>query len=138
MAMLINTSVLSLTTQNKLGQTQNNLSKAVTRPFTGLRINGAADDAASLAISEGLTAQIRGIDQAQRNANDAISTVQIADGSLQEVTTLLQRSRELSVELASDLNNASARKSLNDEVTPILAEIGRLAASLIRSTRHQA
>jgi flagellin len=82
MTIFVNTNVLSLTAQNKLGQTQNNLSKAVTRLATGLRINGAADDAAGLAISERLTSQIRGIDQAQRNANDAISTVQNADGSL--------------------------------------------------------
>ena len=134
MAIIINTRVLSLTTQNKLGQTQNKLGKAVTRPFTGLRINGAA----SLAIGEGLTAQSRGIVQGQRNANDAISTVQTVDGSLQEVTNLLQRSCESSVESASDLNNAGAGKSLNDEVTPNLAEIGRLAASLIRSTSNQA
>ena len=89
MALFINTNVLSLTAQNKLGQTQSNLSRAVTRLSTGLRINSAADDAAGLAISERLTAQIRGIGQAQRNANDAISAVQTADGSLQEVTNLL-------------------------------------------------
>lgn len=127
MAIFINTNVLSLTAQNKLGQTQNNLSRAVTRLSTGLRINSAADDAAGLAISERLSAQIRGIGQAQRNANDGISALQTADGSLQEVTNLLQRARELSVQAASDSNNSSARKSLNDEVTTILAEIGRLA-----------
>ena len=74
-----------------------------------------------------MTAQIRGIGQAQRNANDGISALQTADGSLQEVTNLLQRARELAVQSASDSNNASARKSLNEEVTTILAEIGRLA-----------
>lgn len=127
MALFINTNVLSLTAQNKLGQTQSTLSRAVTRLSTGLRINGAADDVAGMAISERLTAQIRGIGQAQRNANDGISALQTADGSLQEVTNLLQRARELAVQFASDSNNASARKSLNEEVTTILAEIGRLA-----------
>ena len=127
MSLFINTNVLSLTAQNKLGQTQDSLSQAVTRLSTGLRINGAADDAAGLAISERLTAQIRGLNQAQRNANDGISALQTADGSLQEVTNLLQRARELSVQAASDSNNAGARKSLNSEVTTILSEIGRLA-----------
>ena len=105
MALFINTNVLSLTAQNKLGQTQSTLSRAVTRLSTGLRINGAADDVAGMAISERLTAQIRGIGQAQRNANDGISALQTADGSLQEVTNLLHRARES----ASDSNNASVR-----------------------------
>src|SRR3972149_6499320 len=105
MALFINTNVLALTAQNKLGQTQDALGRAVTRLSTGLRINKASDDAAGLAISERLTSQIRGLGVAVRNANDGISVLQTADGSLQEVTNLLQRARGLAVQAASDSNN---------------------------------
>ncbi len=127
MALFINTNVLSLVAQHSLGRTQSSMDRTVERLSTGLRINRASDDTVGLAISERLTAQIRGITIAVRNANDAISALQTADGSLQEFTNLLQRARELAVQAASDSNNVLDRSSLADEVNQILSELDRLA-----------
>jgi flagellin len=106
------------------------LQKSIQRLSTGLRINGAVDDAAGLAISDRLTAQIRGLNQAVRNANDGTSALQTADGSLNEVSNLLQRARELAVQSANDSNSASDRSSLNAEVSSILAELDRLSGTV--------
>ena len=127
MALIINTNVSALNAQRNLSKSQMGLNNAIKRLSTGLRINGARDDAAGLAISDRLTAQIRGLNQAARNANDGISALQTADGSLQEVANLLQRARELSVQSANDSNTADDRTSLNGEIDNILAELDRLA-----------
>ncbi len=127
MSIAINTNVAALNAQRNLGNTQNNLQKAIQRLSTGYRINSAADDAAGLAITDRMTAQIRGLDQAVRNANDAVSTVQTADSSLQSVTDLLQRARELSIQSANDSNSSGDRQSLQNEASSIVAELDRLA-----------
>ena len=130
MGLTINSNIASLIARRNLTNAQNGLDKAIARLSTGLRINSAADDAAGLAISDRLTAQIRGLDQAQRNANDGASALQTADGALGEVSNLLQRARELSVQSANDSNSSSDRSSLNAEVGSILAELDRLAGTV--------
>jgi flagellin len=109
MALTINTNVASLNAQRNLGVSQSNLAKSMQRLSSGLRINSAKDDAAGLAISDRMTAQIRGLNQAARNANDGISLAQTAEGALQETTNILQRMRELAVQGANDTNDASDR-----------------------------
>jgi flagellin len=126
-SLTINTNVAALNAQRNLGKTQGNLQLAIERLSTGFRINSAADDAAGLAITDRMTAQIKGLDQAVRNANDGVSTLQTADSSLQSVTDLLQRARELSVQSANDSNSSSDRQSLQSEVGSIVAELDRLA-----------
>jgi flagellin len=130
MALIINTNISALTAQRNLTRAQSGLEKSIQRLSTGLRINGAADDAAGLAISDRLTAQIRGLNQAVRNANDGVSALQTADGSLNEVSNLLQRARELAVQSANDSNSSSDRASLNAEVSNILSELDRLAGTV--------
>jgi flagellin len=127
MALTINTNVASLNAQRNLGRSQGSLNKSMQRLSSGLRINSAKDDAAGLAISDRMTAQIRGLNQASRNANDGISLAQTAEGALQESTNLLQRMRELAVQSANDTNSTSDRSSLNDEVTQLKAELDRIA-----------
>ena len=127
MALTINTNVASLNAQRNLGASQSNLNKSMQRLSSGLRINSAKDDAAGLAISDRMTAQIRGLNQATRNANDGISLAQTAEGALQESTNILQRMRELAVQSANDTNSASDRSSLNDEVGQLKAELDRIA-----------
>src|ERR1044071_3982993 len=130
MALIINTNIPSLTAQRNLTKAQTQLQTSIQRLSTGLRINSAKDDAAGLALSDRLTAQIRGLNQAVRNANDGVSALQTADGSLTEVSNLLQRARELAVQSANDSNSASDRSSLNSEVSNILAELDRLATTV--------
>jgi flagellin len=130
MALIINTNISALTAQRNLTRAQGGLEKSIQRLSTGLRINNAADDAAGLAISDRLSAQIRGLNQAVRNANDGVSALQTADGSLNEVSNLLQRARELAVQSANDSNSATDRASLNSEVSNILAELDRLASTV--------
>jgi len=127
MASVINTNVSSLNAQRNLGASQKGLSTSLQRLSTGLRINSAKDDAAGLAISERMTSQVRGLNQAARNANDGISLAQTAEGALSQTTDLLQRMRELSVQSANDTNTSSDRQALQDEVTQISAEIDRIA-----------
>ncbi len=127
MAMTINTNIASLNAQRNLGKSQGSLNEALSRLSSGLRINSAKDDAAGLAISNRMTAQVRGLDQAARNANDGISLAQTAEGALQESTNILQRIRELAVQSSNDTNTASDRSSLNDEVTQLKAELDRIA-----------
>lgn len=127
MALTINTNVASLNAQRNLSASQSNLNRSMQRLSSGLRINSAKDDAAGLAISDRMTAQIRGLNQAARNANDAISMAQTAEGALQESTNILQRMRELAVQSANDTNTTSDRKSLQAEVSQLTSEINRIA-----------
>ena len=127
MAQVINTNVTSLNAQRNLNSSQNSLQVSLQRLSSGLRINSAKDDAAGLAISERMTSQIRGLNQASRNANDGISLAQTAEGALSESSTLLQRIRELAVQSANSTNSASDRASLNSEVSQLLAEMQRIS-----------
>lgn len=127
MALTINTNVASLNAQRNLGTSQTALAKSMQRLSSGLRINSAKDDAAGLAISDRMTAQIRGLNQAARNANDGISLAQTAEGALQETTNILQRMRELAVQSANDTNTSSDRSSLQAEVSSLISEIDRIA-----------
>ena len=128
MASVINTNISSLTAQRNLGMSQTSLATSMQRLSSGLRINSAKDDAAGLAISERFTTQIRGLSQAARNANDGISLAQTAEGALAEVTSNLQRIRELAVQSANSTNSASDRSALDLEVQQRLAEIDRVAS----------
>jgi flagellin len=127
MAQTINTNISSLTAQRNSTRTQNELSTAIARLSSGLRINSAKDDAAGLAISERFTSQIRGLNQAARNANDGISLAQVAEGGLGSVGGNLQRMRELAVQSANATNSASDRAALQQEVAQLTAEIDRVA-----------
>ncbi|MEC9407994.1 MAG: flagellin [Abyssibacter sp.] len=124
---VINTNIMSLNAQRNLSTSQDMLATSMQRLSTGLRINSAKDDAAGLAISERFTAQIRGLDQAARNANDGISLAQTAEGALEEVTNNMQRIRELSVQSSNASNNNSDRAALQTEVSQLLSEINRVA-----------
>ena len=127
MSSVINTNVKSLVAQNALSVNNRSLSKAMEQLSTGKRINTAADDAAGLAISNKMTAQIRGLNQAIRNANDGISVAQTAEGATQEITNMLQRMRELAVQAANDSNSSADRTALQAEVTELIDEIDRIA-----------
>jgi len=126
MAQIINTNVNTLTAQRNANRVQNDLSTAINRLSSGLRINSAKDDAAGLAISERFTTQIRGINQAARNANDAISLAQTAEGALGGAGENLQRIRELAVQSANATNSSSDRAALQAEVSALVAEIQRV------------
>ncbi len=126
MPQFINTNVASLNTQRALNMSQSALQTSLQRLSSGLRINSAKDDAAGLAISERFTAQIRGLNQAVRNANDGISLAQTAEGAMQQVGNNLQRIRELAVQAANATNSASDRAALQAEVDQRIAEITRV------------
>ncbi|MEL0081802.1 MAG: flagellin, partial [Gammaproteobacteria bacterium] len=127
MANVINTNVLSLNAQRNLTASQDSLSTSIERLSSGLRINSARDDAAGLAISDRMTAQIRGFNQASRNAADAISLAQVGEGALQQVTNNLQRMRELAIQSANATNTAEDRVSLDAEFQQLLAANDELA-----------
>jgi flagellin len=127
MPSMINTNIASLNAQNNLGKSQSALATSLQRLSSGLRINSAKDDAAGLAISERFGSQIRGLNQAARNANDAISVSQTAEGALGTISDNLQRIRELSVQSANATNSSTDRSALNSEVTQLKAEIDRVA-----------
>lgn len=129
MGLRINTNVSSLNAQRNLGQTRLAQQKVLEQLSSGQRINRAGDDAAGLAISENLKAQIRGLGQAERNAQDGISLVQIAEGALAEVSNIMIRLRELSVQAASDTIGPTERKFLNVEFEQLMAEVDRIANS---------
>ncbi|WON73599.1 flagellin [Nitrosospira sp. Is2] len=129
MAAIINTNVISLNAQRNLNSSQNSLATTLQRLSSGLRINSAKDDAAGLAISERMTSQIRGLNQAVRNANDGISMSQTAEGALGEVGNNLQRIRELAVQSRNASNSASDRTALNNEVQQLKSEIDRVAST---------
>lgn len=129
MAAFINTNVSSLNAQRNLSSSQAGLTNALQRLSSGLRINSAKDDAAGLAISERMTSQIRGFNQAARNANDGISLAQTAEGALGEVANNLQRIRELALQSANSTNSASDRDALNAEAQQLLSEIQRVSST---------
>ncbi|MEI6261346.1 MAG: flagellin [Deltaproteobacteria bacterium] len=129
MAMTVNTNMASLNAQRNLSKTQGLLNKSLGRLSSGLRINSAKDDAAGMAISNRFTAQIRGVDQAVRNANDGISMLQTSEGGMQEVTTILQRMREIAVQGSNDTNSASDRASLQGEMDQLFKEIDRISGA---------
>jgi flagellin len=127
MSQIINTNTMSLNAQRNLATNSSSLATTIQRLSSGLRINSAKDDAAGLAISERFTTQIRGMNQAARNANDGISLAQTAEGALQEVSNNLQRIRELAVQSANATNSASDRAALQAEVAQLIQEIDRVA-----------
>ena len=127
MPQVINTNIASLNAQRNLNKSQGALNTSLQRLSSGMRINSAKDDAAGLAISERFTAQIRGLNQAVRNANDGISLAQTAEGALGEVTNNLQRVRELAVQSANATNSDSDRAAMQQEVSQLIAEIDRVA-----------
>ncbi|MDH3347553.1 MAG: flagellin [Desulfobulbaceae bacterium] len=129
MALVINTNVASLNAQRNLGTSQVSLNRSMQRLSSGLRVNSAKDDAAGLAISDRMTSQIRGLNQAVRNANDGISMAQTAEGALQETTNLLQRMREISVQSANDTNTDNDRLSLDAEFQQLKEEIDRISTT---------
>ncbi len=127
MALIITTNVASLDAQRNLVKSQRGMDESLARLSSGYRINKAADDAAGLAISENLRAQIRGMGQANRNANDGVSLVQVAEGGLNEVSNMLIRLRELGVEAASDTVDDTGRKFLDVEYQQLKSEIQRVS-----------
>ncbi|MCC8374178.1 MULTISPECIES: FliC/FljB family flagellin [Photorhabdus] len=127
MAQVINTNSLSLLTQNNLNRSQGTLGSAIERLSSGLRINSAKDDAAGQAIANRFTANVRGLTQAARNANDGISIAQTTEGALNEINTNLQRIRELTVQSQNGSNSESDIKSIQEEVTQRLKEIDRIS-----------
>ncbi len=130
MGLRINTNLASLNAQKNLGRTQLQLERSLDRLSSGLRITRAADDAAGLAISESLRAQIRGLTQAERNANDGISIIQTAEGSLNEISSILIRMRELGVQSSSSGSISNAERSfLQNEFSALQSEITRIASS---------
>ena len=127
MAQTINTNIASLTAQRNLNTSQASLNTSIQRLSSGLRINSAKDDAAGLAISERFTSQIRGLNQAVRNANDGISLAQTAEGALKSSGDILQRIRELAVQSRNATNSPTDRAALNKEAQQLLSEIDRVA-----------
>ncbi len=128
MPQTINTNIASLNAQRNLNSSQSVLNTSLQRLSSGLRINSAKDDAAGLAISERMTAQIRGLNQAGRNASDGISLAQTAEGALTEVTNMLQRIRELAVQSRNATNSTNDRAALNTEAQQLRSEINRIAS----------
>jgi flagellin len=129
MPAFINTNIASLNAQRNLNSSQSALQSSLQRLSSGLRINSAKDDAAGMAISARMTSQINGDTQAARNANDAISLAQTAEGAIAQMTNNLQRMRDLAVQSANATNSSSDRAALNTEVQDLLAENTRLAAN---------
>ncbi len=126
---VINTNIMSLTTQNNLNKSQSALGTAIERLSSGLRINSAKDDAAGQAIANRMTAQIKGMTQAARNANDGISLTQTAEGNLNEINNNLQRIRELATQAANDPNGKTDRDFIVKEMTQRIDEVNRVAQS---------
>jgi flagellin len=129
MGMQINTNLAANNAYRNLSNTQNDLSKSLEKLSSGLRINRAADDAAGLALSEGLRSQVGGLTVAARNAQDGIGVVQTAEGALSEVHSILQRVRDLSVQAGNDSNNTESREAIATEVTALTEELTRIAAN---------
>jgi flagellin len=129
MGLFINTNQSALNAQRRLTSTSSSLSRSFERLSSGLRINGAKDDAAGLSITNRFSAQIRGLNQAVRNSNDGISLAQTAEGALNETTNILQRIRELAVQAANDTNNSSDRASLQAEVDQLKSELDRISTT---------
>lgn len=125
--MIINHNMNAMNAHRNMGINNNNAAKAMEKLSSGLRINRAGDDAAGLAISEKMRGQIRGLDQASRNAQDGISLIQTAEGALNETTNILQRMRELSIQAANDTNAESDREAIQTELVALQEEITRIA-----------
>jgi flagellin len=125
--MIINHNIAALNTYNRLSANNTQTSKSLEKLSSGLRINRAGDDAAGLAISEKMRGQIRGLDQAGRNAQDSISLIQTAEGALTETHSILQRMRELSVQASNDTNTTSDRDEIQKEINQLTDEIDRIA-----------
>lgn len=129
MTLFVNTNVSSLNAQRQLFTSGNNLDTAFQRLSSGFRINSAADDAAGLQITDRMTSQVQGLDQAVRNANDGISLAQVAEGALSETTTALQRIRTLAIQSQNGINSSSDRAALQKEVAALKTEISRIASA---------
>ncbi|RDL44201.1 flagellin [Marinomonas piezotolerans] len=129
MALYVNTNTSSLNAQNNLMKSGNTLDTAYQRLSSGLRINSAADDAAGLQISNRLTSQVNGLNQAVRNANDGISLAQTAEGALDETTNMLQRMRTLAIQSANGSNTDEDRVALQQEMAQLATEINRVAST---------
>ncbi len=129
MPQVINTNVMSLNAQRNLNTSGSGLATALQRLSSGMRINSAKDDAAGLAIANRMTAQIRGLNQASRNANDGISLAQTAEGAMSTITSNLQRIREMAIQSANATNSASDRAALQTEAAQLIAEIDRVAST---------
>lgn len=127
MSLFVNTNVAAMNAQRQLFDSGNALNRSYERLSSGYRINSAADDAAGLQVSTKLTAQINGLNEAVRNANDGISLTQVAEGALGETTNALQRIRQLAVQAQNGVNTAADRAALNSEVSSLLLEISRIA-----------
>ena len=136
MALVVNTNIPSISAQRQLTESRNDMETAMQRLSSGKRINSAADDAAGLAISTRMDSQIRGLNMAIKNANDGISTVQTAEGALQEVTDMLQRMRELALQSVNGSNSDNDRASLDAEVQQLKAEIDRISANTAFNDRN--
>ncbi|KGX86309.1 flagellin N-terminal helical domain-containing protein [Pontibacillus litoralis] len=134
--MIINHNIAALNTHRQLSAANNMQSKSMEKLSSGLRINKAADDAAGLAISEKMRGQIRGLDQAQRNAQDGISLIQTAEGALNESEAILQRMRELSVQSANDTNTDEDRAELQKEITALNEELTRIGENTEFNTKN--
>ena len=136
MPQTINTNISSLNAQRSLGMNQASLATSMQRLSSGLRVNSAKDDAAGLAIAERMSAQVRGMNAAVRNANDGISLAQTAEGSLGKVGDALQRMRELAVQSANDTNSASDKNSLDKEFGELAKEIQRVLGATTFNGKH--
>jgi len=134
--MRINHNIAALNTYRQLGNANNAQSKSMEKLSSGLRINNAADDAAGLAISEKMRGQIRGLDQSSKNAQDATSLIQTAEGALNETHSILQRQRELATQSANDTNTAEDRKNIQDEMDQLGKEIDRIAGTTQFNTKN--
>ena len=134
--MLINTNMSSLIAQNNLNNTQNAIQSSLSKLSSGYRINTAADDAAGLAISQKMKAQISGLNQAGRNAQDGISLIQTAEGAMSQTQSILQRMRELAVQSSNDTNTSSDRVQIQLEVTALTKEVARISTSTQFNTQN--
>ncbi len=136
MALFVNTNTSSLNAQRQLFNSGNALDTAFKRLSSGFRINSAADDAAGLQISNRLTSQINGLDQAARNANDGISLAQVAEGAMEEITNSLQRIRTLAIQSQNGINSSTDRAALQKEVSQLKLEISRVASTTQFGTQN--
>lgn len=136
MALYVNTNTSSLNAQRQLFNSGNALDTAFKRLSSGFRINSAADDAAGLQISNRLTSQINGLDQAARNANDGISLAQVAEGAMEEITNSLQRIRTLAIQSQNGINSSTDRAALQKEVSQLKLEISRVASTTQFGTQN--
>ncbi|MFC4736964.1 flagellin [Bacillus daqingensis] len=134
--MIINNNISALNTHRQLGMNQNAMQNSMEKLASGLRINRAGDDAAGLAISEKMRAQINGLDQASRNAQDGISLIQTAEGALDETHSILQRMRELAVQSANDTNVEKDREEIQKEVDQLAQEISRISGNTEFNTQN--